>query len=295
MSASIISLRDVKREDRKEAPQAKWDPNIEVDIKVAIRAALASATSSDQIFERIQERFEAFYERPSANMLTLRRSTKQEKGRWWEHLVVMYLRAKGYATAGIWLLGDTPDEVLDELRLTRRDLGIDIVVEHDNGYFAVQAKWRSRKGRTRVQLTWKQLSTFYALAARTGPWLKHIIATNADSVRRAGKKWKMDQTIASAGFAACDRAFWAGMAGLGQGYSLISDSKEADEDDLPLGTAETVESGSTTREDTRRRQAFLGPSDGQWPWCGARSVEVKVSSVARGGGSKYSFHRSFHR
>ena len=46
-----------------------------------------------------------------------------------------------------------------------------------------------------VFLKWKQLSTFYALCGRTGPYEKYIVFTTADYVRRVGKKTSKDVTI----------------------------------------------------------------------------------------------------
>lgn len=269
--SSVVSLSDVKRTDRERGTQMKWNPQIEDEIKIAIRAAISSAKDTSDVFSRVVERFEAFYSRPSANIVALRRSTKQEKGQWWEHFCLMYLKAKNYGEG--WLLGDLPDDTLEELGLTRRDNGIDIIVKHTNGYFAVQAKWRSNPHKkTRIQLTWSKLATFFALASRTGPFLKHIVMTNCHSVKRNGNKWKMDQTIARAGFEGCSREFWQLMAGLGSGYSLgafptIVDETKNDQsyvvDKNDLGEIvshkeeQKIDSSKNVKEDTKRRQAFL--------------------------------------
>ena len=58
-----------------------------------------------------------------------------------------------------------------------------------------QAKYRKRNKDKKTGITWKQLSTFYALALKTGPYKKHIVFTNADFVRHIGKKTKQDETI----------------------------------------------------------------------------------------------------
>lgn len=216
------TLKDVKRADALNR-QCKWQEELEGIIRASIRASLSS--SSADIFEDLMLRFQAYYDRPLNNMTVLKKCTKQESGQLWEHFCLMYLHAKGYGQA--WLIGDLPDEILEELNLTRKDYGIDIVVKHQNGYFAVQAKWRSNPHKKKhISLTWHQLSTFYALCARTGPWLKYIVMTNCDSVRRVGKKWKMDQTIAKAGFKGCKREVWALLAGLGKGHVLTDTPEE---------------------------------------------------------------------
>jgi len=261
--SNIHSISSVKREEKVSGTQVKWKQSIEDEIKLAIRSALSSASQTSDIFPKLVERFEAFYARPSTNMVSLRKSTRHEKGEFFEHFCLMYLRAKNYGEA--WLLGDIPDDLLEELGLTRKDNGIDIIVKHANGYFAVQAKWRSNPHkRTRIQLGWGKLATFFALAARTGPYLKHIVMTNCHSIKRNGNRtWKMDQTIARAGFEKCSREFWQSMAGLGSGYSLNDEKadEEVEESEEKLETKTENNSkeqiSDTIRNDTKRRQAFL--------------------------------------
>lgn len=257
--SSIVSISDVKRTERQNGTQAKWKPEIENEIKIAIRAAISSAKDTSEIFSKVVERFESFYSRPSANITSLRRSTKQEKGQWWEHFCLMYLKAKKYGTC--FLLGDLPEDILEGLGLTRRDNGIDIIVEHENGYFAVQAKWRSNPHKkSRIQLTWTKLATFFALASRTGPFLKHIVMTNCHSIKRNGNKWKMDQTIARAGFEGCSREFWQQMAGLGDGYSLSKAEIRNDLNDekcVPPSLTDEDTEHVVVRDDTNKRQLFL--------------------------------------
>lgn len=255
--SNIHSISETKREERISGTQIKWKKSIEDEIRLAIRSALASASQTSDIFSSIVEKFEIFYARPSTNMISLRKSTRHEKGQFFEHFCLMYLQAKNYGEA--WLLGDVPDDILEELGLTRKDNGIDIIVKHANGYFAVQAKWRSNPHkRIRIQLGWGKLATFFALAARTGPYLKHIVMTNCHSIKRNGNRtWKMDQTIARAGFEKCSREFWQSMAGLGSGYSLKNeiDSEDEVEDEKKIDDQKSID--GTIKDDTRKRQAFL--------------------------------------
>lgn len=154
--SNIKTIIDIKREEYKN-PHSKWSTEIEEEIKRYIRYSLSSFSINDNIFDKIIERIEAYYDKPCTNMLQLRKCTKQESGNMQEQFCVMYLRAKGYGEC--WLLGDTSEEILKELNLTRKDYGIDIIVKHDNGYFAVQAKWRSNPHKKKtISLTWKQLS-----------------------------------------------------------------------------------------------------------------------------------------
>lgn len=207
---NITSIKDVNKKLYKE-PKCKWDPNIEAEICKYIRLALSKGDCN--IFENISDYFQTFYDRSCTNMTQLKKRTKNESGFVWEHFCLMYLRSKGYGDC--WLLADTPDDILQKLNLSRVDMGIDIIIKHQNGFFAVQAKWRSnRKKANKISLTWNKLSTFYALCARTGPWLKFIVITNCDYVRRQGKKYKMDQTIAKGSFIQCKKDVWKKMCNI---------------------------------------------------------------------------------
>ena len=214
---NITSLKDVKKQDYKD-PKCKWDSKIEDEIKKYIRMSLSK--SDINVYENISDYFQTFYDRSCNNMTTLKKRTKNESGFVWEHFCLMYLKSKGYGEC--WLISETPTEILEKLNLSRMDMGIDIVIKHQNGFFAVQAKWRSNKNKkSKISLTWNKLSTFYALCARTGPWLKFIVITNCDYVRRQGKKFKMDQTIAKGSFLSCKRNTWINMCGMKDGNTMI--------------------------------------------------------------------------
>ena len=213
---NITSIKDVKKREYK-TPKCTWDPSIEKEIQTYIRKSLSQ--SDINIFENISGHFQAFYDRSCTNMTQLKKRTKNESGFIWEHFCLMYLKSKGYGEC--WLIADTPEEILKKLNLSRIDMGIDIVIKHKNGFFAVQAKWRSNKKKaSKISLTWNKLSTFYALCARSGPWLKYIVITNCDYVRRQGRKSKMDQTIAKGSFFGCKRDIWIKMAGMEEGKNV---------------------------------------------------------------------------
>jgi len=230
---NIITIKDIKKQKYSE-PKCKWDSNIEDEIKMYIRSSLSK--TNNNIFENISEYFQTFYDRPCNNMNTLKKRTRNELGFMWEHFCLMYLRAKGYGEC--WLISEVPSDILEKLNLSRMDMGIDIVIKHDNGFFAVQAKWRTNKHKSlTISLTWNKLSTFYALCARSGPWLKFIVMTNCDFVRRQGRKNKMDQTIAKGSFLSCKRDIWNDMCGF-KGYTtntnifMIQDTKQENTDKL---------------------------------------------------------------
>ena len=57
--------------------------------------------------------------------------------------------------------------------------------------------------------------------------VKHIVITNCDYVRRQGKKYKMDQTIAKGSFLSCKRDAWIKMASMEEGKK-VSDPPVSD-------------------------------------------------------------------
>lgn len=97
----------------------------------------------------------------------------------------------------IWFLQETPTEVLEKLSLNKQDYGIDLIACDDKGsYYAIQVKFRKpNKKQVAAVLGWQQLSTFYALTSRTGPYKKHIVFTNARSINRQGKRNTKDDAI----------------------------------------------------------------------------------------------------
>lgn len=246
---NIYTLNSKKKEDDNSECR-KWNTDIENEIRSIIKKALSKSTTSsntntnNEISEYIFECFQTYYNRPCDNIISLKKRNKKQLGDIFEHFSVMYLQEKGYGK--VWLIGNTPQHILDKLNLKRQDLGIDIIIERtisegkdeenrsDVGYFAVQAKWRSKtnsKDNRKIGLTWNMLSTYYALCARTGPWLKYIVITNADYIRRIGKKFKMDQSIVKGSFIKnCDRLFWYKLAGYTPGYVLNSNENKDQED-----------------------------------------------------------------
>jgi hypothetical protein len=266
---NIITINDIKKQKYSE-PKCKWDSKIEDEIKMYIRSSLSK--TNNNIFENISEYFQTFYDRPCNNMNTLKKRTRNELGFIWEHFCLMYLRAKGYGEC--WLISEVPSDILEKLNLSRMDMGIDIVIKHDNGFFAVQAKWRTNKNKSlTISLTWNKLSTFYALCARSGPWLKFIVMTNCDFVRRQGRKNKMDQTIAKGSFLSCKRDIWNDMCGfkgntLDSNISITQENKEENSKtlqetkqqntDIPFNQNNKENTKQTLQEIQRlQRSAFL--------------------------------------
>jgi hypothetical protein len=165
--------------------------------------------------------------------------SNHEKGQYWEAFCQRFLQVKGYE---VWTLKELPIDLRDQLRLRAQDMGIDLVVRDVTGqYSAVQCKYRSRQERSRRtinvaskstttgsvhglgvprrvvipqnQVSWQELSTFYALCARTGPWKQHIVMTTANSVRHQGQRSTQDRTYAYQGFCGQPLSVWSAMVG----------------------------------------------------------------------------------
>ena len=149
--------------------------------------------SPHNLFDEFILECQKWYEVPAHTFSEMRiRDNKKIRGDKFEEFCVLYLKfVKGHKN--VWLLKDVPDDVLVKLHLARRDMGIDIIIETTlNTYIAVQCKYKKHTGFKQNILSWKSLSTFYALCLRTGPWEKYIIMTNCIYTRHQGKKTKQD-------------------------------------------------------------------------------------------------------
>jgi hypothetical protein len=226
---------------------------IKKDIKDCVRRSLSNSNIIP--FESLNSVFLSYFDRPSSNILELRKRNNKNKGTVFEVFCSMYLEAKGYKC---WMLSDIPEDVLKYVNLTYKDLGVDLLaafkipnkedIIENYFYFPVQVKYRKETkdylGRTVHRVGWKDISTFLSLVERTGPskygWKKHIIMTNADNVSWKGNKGKKDWTIAKKSFKKCERAIWYKIVGMSEGYSLKSIKEEFEEDseeeieELPL-------------------------------------------------------------
>lgn len=134
---------------------------------------------------------------PAHNLqeLRIRKNTKRI-GDYFEAFTKLYFRnVRKYPN--VWLLDEIPECVREQLNLSKRDLGIDLVAEDSDGnYHAIQCKYRKRLPQRKLQgVSWKELSTFYALVYRSGPYTNHIVVTNLDYVRHVGKKTVKDRSI----------------------------------------------------------------------------------------------------
>lgn len=131
-----------------------------------------------------------------------------------------------YGLSTVWYYKEIPPEIKQELKLSNNDMGIDLLGIDSNGYyFAIQAKYRKRNPLKKVSVTWKQLSTFYALCLKTGPYHSHIIFTTADYVTHIGKKTQKDKTITYNTLSKLNKFNWISMCG-SNGFTINNNSSD---------------------------------------------------------------------
>lgn len=203
-------------------------------LKESIKHALTATTN---VFDTVLDTVRISYEEPCHQVGEFKRRSTTAKGGMFESLCVIYLRSlqwheslslsiassRGSDEGGdiesffahVWALKEVPLEHLKVLGLKRQDKGIDLIaLGRAGGYYAFQCKYRkptSKKPKSSV--TWKQLSTFYALCAKTGPWASYVVMTNCNYVSREGHKDEKDFTVGLDGFRAIHRDTWRRMYG----------------------------------------------------------------------------------
>ena len=157
--------------------------------------AISISKSNVEMTDELINICESYYNKPAFNIQELKNRNTKTKGDIFEEFCYRYMKIC-YQLDKIWFYKNVPLDIKNKLNLTKNDMGIDFIGLDEKGeYYAIQAKYRKRNKNKKTGVTWKQLSTFYALALKTGPYKKHIVFTNADYVRHIGKKTKLDQTI----------------------------------------------------------------------------------------------------
>lgn len=166
------------------------------EIKKHLITELTKSISQNTcMVEQLLKICNSYYEQPVYNLHDMKMRNKKVKGDMFEYFCQLYLK-HCYGLKEVWLLNDVPVEIRKLLNLKKRDFGIDLIgIDENNKYYAIQSKFRKRTKTKKISVTWKQLSTFFALCERTGPYEKYIVFTTADYVRRIGKKSIKDETI----------------------------------------------------------------------------------------------------
>lgn len=167
--------------------------------------------SPPNLFDEFIQECQRWYSQPAHTLQEMRtRDNKKVRGDIFEDFCVLYLKeVKGYQD--VWLLEDVPEDILIKLSLKRRDMGIDIIVRHNEEWFAVQCKYKTPTGK-KSYITWSALSTFYAMCLRTGPWAKYIVMTNCDYTRHQGPKGEKDVSICLGTFRSTSSEQWLKMS-----------------------------------------------------------------------------------
>ena len=162
--------------------------------------------------------------------------TTKAKGDLFEALCKLILEKQHYHS--VWYLKELPEDIREKLQLTRHDMGIDLIAQKDNDFFAIQCKYKSplakgsvpgTKTLRRDKVNWSELCTFIVLCTRSGPYKKHITMTNAVGIRRVGRRSSKDQSICLKTFQGLTKEFWYSIVGY-EGQILGQTDKNENED-----------------------------------------------------------------
>jgi hypothetical protein len=157
-----------------------------------------SSTNINNIFELLLKSIESYNTlSKSKKIITMtdikNLDNKKIKGDLFEAFCYLYIKHI-LKHNEVWLYNNIPNEIKQLLHLTPTDYGIDIVSKHDNKYYAIQCKYKKASEKKQF-ISWRSLSTFYAIVHTTGPFEKHITMTNVNGCRHIGKKGKKDYSI----------------------------------------------------------------------------------------------------
>jgi len=187
-----------------------------------IQEYMKMSLDSTTVFDSFIERCRMYYDRPAHSLAEIKsKECTKIKGDVFEHFAYLYfLKVKKYK---VWFLKDLPIELRKQLGMQKVDLGIDLIAANKDRYYAIQVKYRkSNKYKSKTVLGWTQLSTFYGLVSKTGPWTKHIVFTNADYIRHVGQKGPKDWSICQGTLRGLTREKWEAMIGW-EGHKLIEE------------------------------------------------------------------------
>ena len=175
-------------------------------------------------FDNFIKEFEFTTYKPS-NLQELKdKYNKKIKGDLFEAFCYLYLK-NILNHDSIWFYKDFPYELKQQLNLTKNDYGIDIVSKKDNEFYAIQCKYK--KPSDKIQLvSWRSLSTFYALTSKSGPWKKHIVMTNINGCRHIGKKSEQDLSICIKTFQNLNHFDWLKLLEINEKNTLQSVSNK---------------------------------------------------------------------
>lgn len=217
-SVALVSSRLPKEEIKNES-----EPQNEIERGIGTWIRSAVSQSDVDVMTYVMDRINLECNKPCPNFAKFQERSTKAKGDYFERFVKLYLKAVYSGALNVWLLSEVPENILATCGLRRCDRGIDILVQFTYGLVPVQAKYRSRcktsKNSRPPVLGWQELSTFYALCARTGPWCGTLIVTTADYAAKEGHKISTDATMAYKTLASTPKEMWLKMAG-DEGHKL---------------------------------------------------------------------------
>jgi hypothetical protein len=177
-----------------------------------VKNTILSSLYSENVFDKFIESCQEYYNKPVHSLQEMKKiKTTKLKGDIFEHFCYLYVKYV-MKLNDVWLLKDLPDHIRQQLKLKRTDLGIDIIAKDNDKFIAIQVKYRNQNKR-KTLIGWKELSTFYALVYRSGPFNKHIVFTNAYGVRHIGEKMDKDKSICNGTLRNIKYELWLNMIG----------------------------------------------------------------------------------
>jgi hypothetical protein len=174
-------------------------------------------------FDFLMQEIEKYIEGATAhNMTELKEkaNNKKKKGDLFEAFCFLYMETV-LNHEQVWFYKDFPKELKDQFDLTKNDFGIDLLSKKGDHYYAIQCKYKKPQDKVQT-ISWRALSTFYAMVVKTGPWLKHITMTNVNGCKHIGKKTEKDWSICIGTFRKIDHFMWLKMS---NGNSNIEESE----------------------------------------------------------------------
>ena len=195
-------------------------------------------THGDNIFDSFVQYLQ---DQPHATISDIN-NNKKRKGDIWESFCKAYLIQTNIYTT-VKLLAEASEDELKQWSLTQKDVGIDIIaVDYDETHTQSNASSDARGG-----VTWRELSTFIALCARTGPWSSHVVMTNAKYVKREGTASHKDKSICYATFCKLKRHDWCAIANLGDGYKCGHVTQPLNMEELRLQRLSALNKSNTSQ------------------------------------------------
>jgi len=178
--------------------------------------------STNNKFDILMREIENYIEGGTAhNMAELKEkaNNKKKKGDLFEAFCFLYLEIV-LQHEQVWFYKDFPKELKDQFHLTKNDYGIDLLSKKGDHYYAIQCKYKKPQDKVQI-ISWRALSTFYAIVVKTGPWLKHITMTNVNGCKHIGQKTEKDWSICIGTFRKIDHFMWLKMSNIEESEVVI--------------------------------------------------------------------------